>query len=159
MAIRSSQLFWAFSMVVGVSACGGGSVPVAATVTQPPETVTSTLTTTATVTATVTQTVRSTVTAPPKIVVAQPVGPIDVTAEYLGWHRAHPEPTADGQAQYQAVRQATLNAGQIDVITVYAPPGWGWGCGAEPAMLAGQKLWQIRILNNDGSVFMLCPAG
>jgi hypothetical protein len=160
-AIRSAQVCWVMFLVVGVSACSGGAVPVAATVTvtQPPVTVTSTVTTTVTVTATATQTVRVTVTAPPRTVVAQPVGPIDVSAQYLGWHRVHPEPSADDQAQYQAVRQVTLNAGQLDVITVYAPPGWGWHCGTEPATLAGQKLWQIRVLNNDGSVFILCPAG
>lgn len=157
MAIRSVQVCWVMLMVVGVSACSGGNVPVAATVTvsQPPVTVYVTQPP-----VTVTQppvTVTVTVTAPPPTVVARPVGPIDVSAKYLDWHRAHPEPGGDEQAQ--AVRQVILNAGQLDVITVYAPPGWGWGCWTEPATLAGQKLWQIRVLNNDGSVFILCPAG
>ncbi len=159
MAIRSAQLFWTLSLVMGMSACGGQPVPVAATVSQPPETVTSTVTATVTATATVTRTVHSTVTAPPQTVIPQAVGPIDVTAEYLGWHRAHPEAGDDSQYSRQVVRQVTLSFGQLDVVTVYAPPGWSWGCRAEPATLVGQKLWQIRVLNRDGSVFVLYPAG
>lgn len=122
------------------------TVTTTVTVTQSPApSVTATVTTTAAATMTVT----ATVTEP---AATQPAGPIDVTQEYVTQTRA----AHMSREQQQAVVQAWLDGGVLNVLTDMRPDWGGWACDWEPTMLSGAVVKFSRILYDDGSLFRIC---
>jgi hypothetical protein len=131
-----------------LAACGGatGSQPVQRVVTA---TVTSEAALTVTATATVTVTVTTTVI---ERTTESPIGPLDVTPEYI----AHAHAVSMPREQTSQIVQATLTTGILSVLTTMQPAWGGWDCSWEPATIAGSTVKYVRILYQDGSLFRLC---